>query len=73
VIHGLEDPSCRPAPAAASIRGVTRRAYPGSGTSSTTSRGPQILGDVIAWIDARLAELPTAETMTSAGVTTAAM
>ena len=75
VIHGLDD---RVVPARASeplaaIPGVTRRVYPGIRHElHNEPEGPQILGDVIAWIDARLIGLPTAAEA-AAGAPAAAM
>jgi alpha-beta hydrolase superfamily lysophospholipase len=61
VIHGLADPIVPPRATEplAAIAGVARRAYPGIRHElHNEPEGPQILADVIAWIDARLAERP---------------
>ena len=57
VIHGLDDPIV-PAPATeslATLPGITRRSYAGVRHElHNEPEGPQILADVIAWIDERL-------------------
>jgi len=61
VIHGLDDPIVPPAAteALAALPGVTRRAYAGIRHElHNEPEGRQILADVIAWIDDRLAEVP---------------
>ena len=65
VIHGLDDPIVPPrsSEALAALPGVTRRAYAGIRHElHNEPEGPQILADVIAWIDERLAEIPVAAT-----------
>jgi alpha-beta hydrolase superfamily lysophospholipase len=61
VIHGLDDPVVPP-PATeplAILPGVTRRAYAGIRHElHNEPEGPQILADVVAWIDERLSRGP---------------
>jgi alpha-beta hydrolase superfamily lysophospholipase len=62
VIHGLDDPIVPPASTEplAAVPGVTRRAYAGIRHElHNEPEGPQVLADVIAWIDDRLAAAPT--------------
>jgi len=62
VIHGLDDPIVPPRSSEplATLPGVTRRAYAGVRHElHNEPEGPQILGDVIAWIDERLAPSAT--------------
>jgi alpha-beta hydrolase superfamily lysophospholipase len=76
VIHGLDDPvvPARASEPLAAIPGVTRRAYPGIRHElHNEPEGPQILGDVIAWIDARLAELPATASVAATGAAAVAM
>jgi len=61
VIHGLDDPIVPPAATEplAALPTVTRRAYAGIRHElHNEPEGRQILADVIAWIDDRLAEVP---------------
>jgi len=61
VIHGLDDPIVPPRSSEplADLPGVTRRAYAGIRHElHNEPEGPQILADVIAWIDEHLAALP---------------
>lgn len=61
VIHGLDDPivPARVTEPLAALPGVTRRAYPGIRHElHNEPEGPQIIADVIAWIDERLAVAP---------------
>jgi len=60
VIHGLDDPIVPPASseALAALPGVTRRAYAGVRHElHNEPEGPQILADVIGWIDDQLGTL----------------
>lgn len=60
VIHGLDDPVVPPraSEALAAIPGVTRRVYPGIRHElHNEPEGPEIIGDVIAWIDEHLEAL----------------
>lgn len=59
VIHGLDDPvvPARASEPLAALAGVTRRVYPGVRHElHNEPEGPEVIADVIAWIDARLAE-----------------
>ena len=63
VIHGLDDPivPARASEPLASLPGVTRRAYAGiRHEPHNEPEGPQIIADVIAWIDSQLEEPPGA-------------
>lgn len=63
VIHGLADPivPSRVTEPLGAIAGVTRRTYAGVRHElHNEPEGPQVLADVIAWIDARLDELAPA-------------
>lgn len=60
VIHGLDDPIVPPSASEplAATPGVTRLAYPGLRHElHNEPEGPQVLDDVVAWIDARLVDL----------------
>lgn len=77
VIHGLADPivPARATEALGALPVVTRLTYPGVRHElHNEPEGPQVLDDVVAWIDARLAGLagpspsPTAAELIKAGV-----
>ena len=71
VIHGLDDPIVPPPSTEplARLPGVTRRAYAGVRHElHHEAEGPQIMADVIAWIDGRLGELAAFVPGPAAGV-----
>lgn len=68
VIHGLDDPivPSRCSEPLAALPGVTRRPYAGIRHElHNEPEGPQIIADVIVWIDSQLEDLPSASKGTS--------